>query len=365
MSNKRTAFVLGGGGSRGAYEIGVWQALREMDIKIDIIAGTSVGAINGAMIVQDSFDLAVALWKELRNDMVLNNSNQDTNDEPLRKLLDRYIDEDAVRNNPVDYGLATLELPSMAIRYFYKEDIPRGKLVDYILASSALFPALKVQDINKTKYVDGGFFDNLPVEMALKKGATDVIAVDLETAGIVRKEPLKKADNLIMIRCKWDLGNVLSFDCENTARIMRLGYLDALKSFNFHDGTYFCFSKGDYGRRNLVSAETAGRIFKLSPTVLYSRQIFNQKLKKAVNDYIKETQQELEEFNYMIKNLKFELDSILKLLQKINERTLTLIIADVIKNNYPSQRPLLYKPLIALFKDESKAADYLIKEGLF
>lgn len=158
MSNKRTAFVLGGGGSRGAYEIGVWQALREMDIKIDIIAGTSVGAINGAMIVQDSFDLAVALWKELRNDMVLNNSNQDTNDEPLRKLLDRYIDEDAVRNNPVDYGLATLELPSMAIRYFYKEDIPRGKLVDYILASSALFPALKVQDINKTKYVDGGFF---------------------------------------------------------------------------------------------------------------------------------------------------------------------------------------------------------------
>ena len=49
---RRTALVLSGGGSRGAYQCGVWQALSELGIKIDIVVGVSVGAINGAMVVQ-------------------------------------------------------------------------------------------------------------------------------------------------------------------------------------------------------------------------------------------------------------------------------------------------------------------------
>ena len=48
---KKTALVLGGGGSRGAYEAGVWQALTELGIEIDIVTGTSVGAINAALFV--------------------------------------------------------------------------------------------------------------------------------------------------------------------------------------------------------------------------------------------------------------------------------------------------------------------------
>ena len=77
-SNKKTALVLGGGGARGAYEIGVWQALRELGIRIDIVCGTSVGSVNGAMIVQDEFDLAVKLWQELDTSMIfdLNLSKQ-------------------------------------------------------------------------------------------------------------------------------------------------------------------------------------------------------------------------------------------------------------------------------------------------
>ncbi|MBQ6088299.1 MAG: patatin-like phospholipase family protein, partial [Firmicutes bacterium] len=50
MKNKKTALVLGGGGSRGAYQIGVWQALKELGIRIDMVYGTSVGAINAAMV---------------------------------------------------------------------------------------------------------------------------------------------------------------------------------------------------------------------------------------------------------------------------------------------------------------------------
>ena len=67
---KKNAFVLSGGGSRGAYELGVWQALRELGIPIHIAAGTSVGALNGAMVAQDDFEGAVRLWNELETHMV-------------------------------------------------------------------------------------------------------------------------------------------------------------------------------------------------------------------------------------------------------------------------------------------------------
>ena len=71
MSNKqKTALVLSGGGSRGAYEAGVWQALTELGVKIDIVTGTSVGAINGAMVVQGELEPTVKLWKEIETHMV-------------------------------------------------------------------------------------------------------------------------------------------------------------------------------------------------------------------------------------------------------------------------------------------------------
>ncbi len=54
----------------GAYEIGVWAALRELEIKIHFVAGTSVGALNAAMVAADDFLGAVLLWQNLTTDMV-------------------------------------------------------------------------------------------------------------------------------------------------------------------------------------------------------------------------------------------------------------------------------------------------------
>ena len=72
MSGKKTktALVLSGGGSRGAYEAGVWQALTDLGISIDIVTGSSVGAINGAMICQGSLEDTVNLWREIETHMV-------------------------------------------------------------------------------------------------------------------------------------------------------------------------------------------------------------------------------------------------------------------------------------------------------
>ena len=59
------AIVLSGGGSKGSYQIGAWKALKKLKIKYDIVTGTSVGALNGALLVQNSYYKAVKLWKNI------------------------------------------------------------------------------------------------------------------------------------------------------------------------------------------------------------------------------------------------------------------------------------------------------------
>ena len=65
------AIVLSGGGSKGSYQIGVWKALRKLHIKYDIVTGTSVGALNGALMVQNKFHKAIKLWSKINMELLL------------------------------------------------------------------------------------------------------------------------------------------------------------------------------------------------------------------------------------------------------------------------------------------------------
>ena len=364
MEKQKTALVLGGGGARGAYEVGVWQALREMDYSIDMVVGASVGAINGVMVVQDAFDLTVKLWSEMQTDQILGSGLVKKDDLPLRRLMEHYIDERAARESKIEFGLVTTEFPRLEPRYFYLEDIPKGKLVDYILASASLFPAIKAQDIDHVKYVDGGYLDNLPVDMAIKKGATHIIAVDLSTAGIVRKEPLRRAQNLIHLHCPWDLGAILLFDSMQATRLIRLGYLDTLKAFGFHDGDFYCFLKGEWAKRDLALAESAGKIFDLSPLHIYTKDVFEQRLAEAVASYRKETEREFSIFRHQLKQHRLQRKPLLDLLGKWNEKTRALLILDYLKEHPVNRNALLSKSVLTFFKKEAQAAGFLFRKGL-
>ena len=145
--HKKTALVLSGGGSRGAYEAGVWQALAETGTGIDIVTGASVGAINGAMVCQGDLEATIALWREIETHMVF---DVPEGGQPLdyarevilrggvsagglKKLLEKYIDEDRVRRSPVEYGLVVVEKLGLKPHRLFREDIPRGRLIDYIM----------------------------------------------------------------------------------------------------------------------------------------------------------------------------------------------------------------------------------------
>ena len=69
-NKEKLALVLAGGGARGAYEVGVWQAMAELGMEIDIVTGSSVGSINGAMVCQGDLELSLKMWKEMETHKV-------------------------------------------------------------------------------------------------------------------------------------------------------------------------------------------------------------------------------------------------------------------------------------------------------
>ena len=168
MGNRVKGLVLAGGGAKGAYQVGAYQALQEVGWQPDIITGTSVGCLNGVLFVLGKVREAVDLWKSLDIHGVLEvPQSLDAEGlrsfllgvvrgggldlEPLGETIDRYLDEDAVRAAPVRYGLVMTELNTLKSIQCPIEQIPRGKLKEYMLASSACFPALRPRTIDGVK----------------------------------------------------------------------------------------------------------------------------------------------------------------------------------------------------------------------
>ncbi len=364
----KTALVLSGGGSRGAYEIGVWKALCQLGVKIDMVMGTSVGAINGAMILQGDLELSEKLWLQLETDMVFDvkTAGSATEDalayakeiikhggaDPsgLQSLLSQYIHEEQIRKSCMEYGLVTTEFPSMEGHYLYIEDIPQGQLLDYILASASCFPAVRRCVIGEKQFIDGGYRDNLPAEMAMKKGATHIIAVDLQAAGFVRKDTLERAreksKEFHLLRSPLDLGNFLVFDTDNASRAIRLGYLDTMREWGKYDGIRYTFEKGIFNKHQLAGADAAAYILRLDPCCIYDRN----SLKEAVTERIKNLPDGLEDFR------EFLHDS------ELRPQVLLYIAKDLKENK---EKSLFLQPTaFKLLSDEIQAANYLIKEGV-
>lgn len=92
------------------------------------------------------------------------------NTEPLGQTIDQYMDENAIRTSHIKYGLVITEMNTLRSVQCTLDDIPQGQLKDYMLASSACFPALRPYEIDGVKYIDGGWRDNMPLELAAKMG---------------------------------------------------------------------------------------------------------------------------------------------------------------------------------------------------
>lgn len=260
----KTAVVLSGGGAKGSYQIGVWKALLKMHIKYDIVTGTSVGALNGALMVQHSFIKALSIWKNITyKDIIGEDINATTSSDldvykeyAKNFIIDGGMDTTSLENlfmkninylrfklSKVDYGIITFNLSTFKHKELCKKDMDKEQLKDYVIASASCYPAFKKKNINQEAYMDGGVYDNLPINLAIKMGAEKVIAVDLKAPGI-KKGIINKNVDIVRIYPRNKLSSFLIFNKENSNKMIAYGYNDTMKTFNKLDGNKFTFKKG-------------------------------------------------------------------------------------------------------------------------
>ncbi len=177
-----TAFVLGGGGLLGANEVGMLRALLEHGITPDLVVGTSIGALNGAVIAAEPSKEGVRrlteLWRGVERTGILSGSmlgrvatlartrTHAHDNTPLRKLVERELPVQRIEELKVSFQCVAASIERAAEHWFDK-----GPIVEAVLASCALPGVLPPVEIDGEHFFDGGLVNSIPVDRAVRLGA--------------------------------------------------------------------------------------------------------------------------------------------------------------------------------------------------
>ena len=250
---KEYGLVLDGGGARGAYQIGAWKALKEAGVKISAVAGTSVGALNGALICMDDLEKAEKIWSEMEFSRVMSvdddwmrqffQGEQKLGDilaelgrvfrdggvdaAPLRKLIHENVDEEKIRGCGKEFFIVTFSLTDMKELELSVSDIPEGRLEDFLLASAYLVGFKNEPMEDGKRYIDGGIFNNVPADVLVEKGYTDLIEIRIYGPGREPRVSLPEDGEMYQIGPRVKLGSIIEFDRERSRQNMKIGYYDA------------------------------------------------------------------------------------------------------------------------------------------
>jgi len=265
----KTALVLSGGGAKGAYEAGCVRALQEIGYEFDLVCGTSIGALNGLLVAQKDFDPMYRMWEELSIEQVmqeplnldlsldsiisqknlipsffrsyLNENGADIG--PLIKLIHSLYDPQRLRKSGVQYGLVTVAFPDLKPVEITAKELSDDEVVEYALASASCFPAFPVHKIGEQGFIDGGYYDNLPISLARRMGAQQMIVIELEET--ITHPVFAGRPDIRLLRPSWGLGGFLDFNRDALDFRTRLGYLDAMKQFGEYSGYRYAFDRAD------------------------------------------------------------------------------------------------------------------------
>jgi NTE family protein len=202
------AFVLGGGGSLGAIQVGMLRALRQRGITPDLVAGTSVGSVNGALVARDpdtAADRLAVLWSRMTRASVFPGGplNQLRT---LRKHRNYLFSNDGLAAVLIDAlgadaDFADLALPFGAVAVDAATGLPvslrSGPLVPAILASSAIPGIYPPVELEGRVLYDGGVLANVPIRQALVMGARSLVVLDCAFPGHLPDVPGTMAETLL------------------------------------------------------------------------------------------------------------------------------------------------------------------------
>ncbi|MFZ2502354.1 MAG: patatin-like phospholipase family protein [Nocardioides sp.] len=197
------AFVLGGGGVLGAVEVGMLRALLELGVRPDLVLGTSIGALNGALVARDPTPAVIerltTMWQEAGADgdiyadtalqrvkrAVTSRTHLFSSDK-LRDRLREEFGDLRLEELPVRFNVCAASIERAAEHWF-----ETGPLVDAVLASAAVPGLLPPAKVGEEHFLDGGIVNSIPLGRAVRLGARRVFV--LQVGRIDR--PLAKPTN--------------------------------------------------------------------------------------------------------------------------------------------------------------------------
>lgn len=268
---KEYGIVLEGGGAKGAYQIGVWKALKECGVKIKGIAGVSVGALNGVLMCMGDIELAEKIWTNITYSQVMDVDDEEMKHllhhdlknlklgnltktsakaaisggidiTPLRNLVRENVDEEKLKASDIELFMGTLSLSDLKGMEIEAKNLSEGEINDYLIASASL-PVFKQEKLQGKTFLDGGMVNNVPIDMLLKRGYKNIIVVRIFGIGLERKVKIPEDVQVLEISPRVELGNILEFDRRKTQRNMKIGYFDAMRLLKRLEGKIYYLSE--------------------------------------------------------------------------------------------------------------------------
>jgi NTE family protein len=197
----RVAFVLSGGASLGAIEVGMLRALYERGITPQFVVATSAGALNGAFIasrpqtVQTAEELG-EIWRGLRRGQVfplnpltgllgfLGTTDHLVPDTGIRRLVERHVERDRLEQMPLELHVVAVDVVTGA-----EVRLSRGSTVDAVLASAAIPGVLPPVRWEDRELMDGGVANNTPISHAVQLGAREIYVLPTGNACALTEAP--------------------------------------------------------------------------------------------------------------------------------------------------------------------------------
>lgn len=254
-TTKEYGLVLEGGGAKGAYQIGAWKALKEANIRIKGIAGTSVGALNGALICMGDLEKAESLWENISYSQIMSVDDKIMEDifkqkkisrdalkdmmdyisdggvdiTPLKELIAECVDEEKIQNSPMDLYIHTFSVDEMRELNVDLKEIEPELIKDFLLASSYIFPIFKSEKLHGKTYIDGGAINNVPIDTLIEKEYKDIIVVRIFGIGREKKVKIPEDTTIYTIAPTVSLGSILDFNPKRSKMHLKRGYFDTMR----------------------------------------------------------------------------------------------------------------------------------------
>lgn len=235
----KIGLVLSGGMVKGAYQIGVLEALQEFVKKEDIacISTASVGTIAAYAYEQDRLEEFKNLWLDTEQFNIRSFLRSSVKRSNILDKVSEIVKEH--RKIETDFYTTCLDITRMKLNYVNLKDVREDLLEDYLKSAISFPPVYKAIEIENIKYVDGAVIDNIPVNPLAKYDLDYIIVVHFDKDKYVYKNFENKNIIEINFNVQTSISKSLSFDQDSSNEMIRKGYKQAydVLSFVFANGT--------------------------------------------------------------------------------------------------------------------------------